>query len=148
MLDKKLVDEVRKMKLEGIHDQKDLLRIFEFWKQLSELDNRFREALYASSTMMVQFENSETNTQFWIAMGDGEIDYGQGEVVGMINIKVHGNTKEFADICLGNEPLFSDEFIMRQKPGEEPTGGETGFIEAVIEYAMEMLENGVFDEYS
>ncbi len=91
MLDKKLVDEVRKMKLEGIHDQKDLLRIFEFWKQLSELDNRFREALYASSTMMVQFENSETNTQFWIAMGDGEIDYGQGEVVGMINIKVHGN---------------------------------------------------------
>ena len=148
MLDKKLVDEVRKMKLEGIHDQKDLLRIFEFWKQLSELDNRIREALYASSTMMVQFENSETNTQFWIAMGDGEIDYGQGEVVGMINIKVHGNTKEFADICLGNEPLFSDEFIMRQKPGEEPTGGETGFIEAVIEYAMEILENGVFDEYS
>ena len=148
MLDKKLVDEVRKMKLEGIHDQKDLLRIFEFWKQLSELDNRFREALYASSTMMVQFENSETNTQFWIAMGDGEIDYGQGEVVGMINIKVHGNTKEFADICLGNEPLFSDEFIMRQKPGEEPTGGETGFIEGVIEYTMEMLENGVFDEFS
>ena len=148
MLDKKLVDEVRKMKLEGINDQEDLLRIFEFWKQLSELDNRIMEALDASPTMMVQFENSETNTQYWIAMGDGELDYGQGKVIGMINVRVQGNTKELADICLDNEPLFSDEFIMRQKPGEEPTGGETGFIEAVIEYAMEMLENSVFDEYS
>ncbi len=149
MLDKKLVDEVRKMKLEGMHDQKDLLRIFEFWKQLSELNNRIRNALDVCSTMMVQFENSETNTQFWIEMGDGEFDYGPGEVIGMmINIRVQGNTKELADICLGNEPLFSDEFIMRQKPGEEPTGGETGFIEGVIEYTMEMLENGVFDEFS
>lgn len=148
MLDRKLVDEVRKMKLEGVNDQEDLLRIFEFWKQLSELDNRIRSAIEVTPTIMVQFENTETNTQFWIEMGSGEFNYGKGKVLDMIHIKFPGNTKEISDICLCHEPLFSDEFIMRQKPGEEPTGGELGFIEEIIEDAMEMLENGVFDEYS
>jgi len=146
MLDKELVDEIRKMKLEGVNDQKDLLRILEFWKQLSELDNRIRRAIELTPTIMVQFENVETNTQFWIEMGDGEFNYGKGEVLDMIHIKFPGNTKEISDICLGHEPLFSDEFIMRQKPGEEPTGGETGFFEEVIEGAIQMLEIGVFDD--
>ncbi len=148
MLKKELIDEVRKMKLEGIKDQEDLLKIFEFWKQISELDNRIRSAIEPTPKIMVQFENTETNTKYWIEMGDGEFDYGEGEVVDMVHIRIHGNTKEFADICLDNEPLFSDEFIMRQKPGEEPTGGELGVVETVIEGAMEMLKNDLFDEYS
>ena len=79
MVDQNLVNELKEMREKGTRAPSDALKLFEFVKQLAEESEDLKEELEDIDTTVVQLVVSDINYKYWVKMGDGTVDYGEGE---------------------------------------------------------------------
>ena len=79
MVDQNLVDELKAMREKGPSAPSDSLKLFEFVKQLAEENEDLKEELEDIDTTVVQLVVTDINYKYWVKMGDGTVDYGEGE---------------------------------------------------------------------
>jgi len=78
MVDPNLIKELKEMREKGASKPSDALKIFEFAKQLAEENEDLKEELEDIDTMVVQLVMTDVDYKYWVKMGDGTIDYGEG----------------------------------------------------------------------
>ena len=79
MVDPNLIKEIKEMREKGASKPSDALKIFEFAKQLAEENEDLKEELEDIDTMVVQLVMTDLDYKYWVKMGDGTIDYGEGD---------------------------------------------------------------------
>ncbi|NVM17849.1 MAG: SCP2 sterol-binding domain-containing protein [Candidatus Lokiarchaeota archaeon] len=79
MVDQNLINEIKEMREKGASQPSDALKIFEFAKQLAEESEDLKEELEDIDTTVVQLIITDINYKYWVKMGDGTVDYGEGE---------------------------------------------------------------------
>lgn len=79
MVDQKIVDELKEMRKKGPSAPSDSLKLFEFVKQLAEESEDLKEELEDMDATVVQLIVTDVNYKYWVKMGDGTVDYGEGE---------------------------------------------------------------------
>ncbi|MHA1476719.1 MAG: SCP2 sterol-binding domain-containing protein [Promethearchaeota archaeon] len=79
MVDPNLIKEMKELKEKGASKPSDALKIFEFAKQLAEENEDLKEELEDIDTMVVQLVVTDINYKYWVKMGDGTVDYGEGD---------------------------------------------------------------------
>ena len=79
MVDQSLIDEIKEMRAKGASQPSDALKIFEFAKQLAEESEDLKEELEDIDTTLVQLVMTDVDYKYWVKMGDGTVDYGEGE---------------------------------------------------------------------
>jgi len=79
MVDPNLIKEMKEMREKGVSQPSDALKIFEFAKQLAEENEDLKEELEDIDTMVVQLVVTDINYKYWVKMGDGTVDYGEGD---------------------------------------------------------------------
>jgi putative sterol carrier protein len=70
---------MKELKEKGASKPSDALKIFEFAKQLAEENEDLKEELEDIDTMVVQLVVTDINYKYWVKMGDGTVDYGEGD---------------------------------------------------------------------
>jgi len=78
MVDPNLIKELKEMREKGASKPSDALKIFEFAKQLAEENEDLKEELEDIDTMVVQLVMTDVDYKYWVKMGDGTVDYGEG----------------------------------------------------------------------
>ena len=79
MVDQNLINELKEMREKGARQPSDALKMFEFVKQLAEENEDLKEELEDIDTTVVQLVISDIDYKYWVKMGDGTVDYGEGE---------------------------------------------------------------------
>jgi putative sterol carrier protein len=79
MVDQNLVNELKEMRAKGPSAPSDSLKLFEFVKQLAEENEDLKEELEDIDATVVQLVVTDINYKYWVKMGDGTVDYGEGE---------------------------------------------------------------------
>ncbi|MFX0046882.1 MAG: SCP2 sterol-binding domain-containing protein [Candidatus Hermodarchaeota archaeon] len=79
MVDQNLVNELKEIREKGTRKPSDALKLFEFVKQLAEENEDLKEELEDIDTTVVQLVVTDINYKYWVKMGDGTVDYGEGE---------------------------------------------------------------------
>ena len=79
MVDQNLINELKEMRAKGASQPSDALKMYEFVKQMAEESEDLKEELEDVDNMMVQLVITDANYKYWVKMGDGAIDYGEGE---------------------------------------------------------------------
>ena len=79
MVDQNLINELKKMREKGADQPSDALKIFEFAKQLAEESEDLKEELEDMDAAVVQLIITDINYKYWVKMGDGTVDYGEGD---------------------------------------------------------------------
>ncbi len=79
MVDPNLIKEMKELREKGGSKPSDALKIFEFVKQLAEENEDLKEELEDIDTMVVQLVVTDIDYKYWVKMGDGTVDYGEGE---------------------------------------------------------------------
>ncbi|MGQ4875265.1 MAG: SCP2 sterol-binding domain-containing protein [Promethearchaeia archaeon] len=81
MVDQALIDELKALMDAGPENAKpeDVLKIFEFFKQIAEENEDIKEEL-EDMDITVQQIITDKDAKFWIKAKDGKIEYGEGEV--------------------------------------------------------------------
>jgi putative sterol carrier protein len=79
MVDQNLINEMKEMREKGVSQPSDALKVFEFAKQLAEENEDLKEELEDIDTTVVQLVISDIDYKYWVKMGDGTIEYGEGE---------------------------------------------------------------------
>jgi len=79
MVDQNLVNELKEIREKGASKPSDALKLFEFVKQLAEENEDLKEELEDIDTTVVQLVVTDINYKYWVKMGDGTVDYGEGE---------------------------------------------------------------------
>jgi len=79
MVDQNLINEMKEMREKGVSQPSDALKVFEFAKQLAEESEDLKEELEDIDTTVVQLVISDIDYKYWVKMGDGTIEYGEGE---------------------------------------------------------------------
>jgi putative sterol carrier protein len=79
MVDPNLIKEMKEMREKGVSQPSDALKIFEFAKQLAEENEDLKEELEDIDTMVVQLVVTDISYKYWVKMGDGTVDYGEGD---------------------------------------------------------------------
>jgi len=79
MVDPNLIKELKEMREKGASQPSDSLKMYEFVKQMAEESEDLKEELEDVDNMMVQLVITDANYKYWVKMGDGAIDYGEGE---------------------------------------------------------------------
>ncbi|MFX0075835.1 MAG: SCP2 sterol-binding domain-containing protein [Candidatus Hermodarchaeota archaeon] len=79
MVDQNLVNELKGIREKGASQPSDALKLFEFVKQLADENEDLREELEDIDTTVVQLVVSDIDYKYWVKMGDGTVDYGEGE---------------------------------------------------------------------
>ena len=79
MVDQNLINELKEMREKGARQPSDALKMFEFVKQLAEENEDLKEELEDIDTTVVQLVVSDINYKYWVKMGDGTVEYGEGE---------------------------------------------------------------------
>jgi len=79
MVDTNLIKEMKEMREKGASKPSDALKIFEFAKQLAEEKEDLKEELEDIDTFLAQLVMTDVDYKYWVKMGDGTIDYGEGE---------------------------------------------------------------------
>jgi len=79
MVDLNLIKELKEMREKGASQPSDSLKMYEFVKQMAEESEDLKEELEDVDNMMVQLVITDANYKYWVKMGDGAIDYGEGE---------------------------------------------------------------------
>jgi putative sterol carrier protein len=79
MVDQNLINELKEMRAKGARQPSDALKMFEFVKQLAEENEDLKEELEDIDTTLVQLVISDIDYKYWVKMGDGTVDYGEGE---------------------------------------------------------------------
>ena len=79
MVDPNLIKEMKEMREKGVSQPSDALKIFEFAKQLAEENEDLKEELEDIDILVAQLVVTDIDYKYWVKMGDGSIDYGEGE---------------------------------------------------------------------
>jgi putative sterol carrier protein len=79
MVDPNLIKELKEMREKGASQPSDSLKMYEFVKQMAEESEDLKEELEDVDNMMVQLVITDADYKYWVKMGDGAIDYGEGE---------------------------------------------------------------------
>jgi len=79
MVDQNLVKELKEMRTKGATQPSDALKLFEFVKQLAKESEDLKEELDDIDTTVVQLVVTDIDYKYWVKMGDGTVDYSEGE---------------------------------------------------------------------
>jgi putative sterol carrier protein len=79
MVDENLLKELKEMRAKGASQPSDALKMYEFVKQMAEESEDLKEELEDIDPMAVQLVVTDVNYKYWVKLGDGKIDYGEGE---------------------------------------------------------------------
>ncbi len=79
MVDENLIKELKEMREKGSSQPSDALKMYEFVKQMAEESEDLKEELEDIDPMAVQLVVTDVNYKYWVKLGDGKIDYGEGE---------------------------------------------------------------------
>ena len=79
MVDQNLVKELKEMRTKGASKPSDALKLFEFVKQLAKESEDLKEELDDIDTTVVQLVVTDIDYKYWVKMGDGTVDYAEGE---------------------------------------------------------------------
>ena len=79
MVDQNLVKESKEMRTKGASQPSDALKLFEFVKQLATESEDLKEELDDIDTTVVQLVVTDIDYKYWVKMGDGTVDYSEGE---------------------------------------------------------------------
>jgi putative sterol carrier protein len=77
MVDKALIEEVKKMREGGESKKEDILKVFEMFKQVSLEDEDLKEEIEDSEIAM-QFVITDEDYKFWL-IAKGTLSYGEGD---------------------------------------------------------------------
>lgn len=64
---------------EGERKPSDVLLLCEALKQLATENEDIKEEVEDMDTILVQFEWIDVGYKYWVKLGEGEVDYGEGE---------------------------------------------------------------------
>jgi len=64
---------------EGERKPSDALLLCEAMKQLAVENEDIKEEVEDMDTILVQFEWTDVGYKYWVKVGEGEVDYGEGE---------------------------------------------------------------------
>ena len=79
MVDQNLVNELKEIREKGASQPSGALKVFEFVKQLAEENEDVKEELEDIDTTVVQLVMTDVDYKYWVKMGDGTVEYGEGE---------------------------------------------------------------------
>ena len=79
MVDEKLLNELKEMREKGPSAPSDVLKLFEVAKQLSKESEDMKEEVEDMDEITVQFIMNDVNYKWWIKVGDGNFEYGEGD---------------------------------------------------------------------
>lgn len=79
MVDENLIKEIKEMREKGGNDPSNFLKLPEFMKQLAEESEDLKEELEDMDLTIVQFVVTDVDYKYWIKLGEGTVDYGEGE---------------------------------------------------------------------
>lgn len=79
MVDPNLIKEMKEMREKGASKPSDALLLFEFAKQLADENEDLKEELEDMDTTVVQLVITDLDYKYWVKMGDGAVDYSEGE---------------------------------------------------------------------
>ena len=79
MVDENLIKELKELREKGGRQPSDALKLYEFVKQLAEENEELKEELEDIDTMVVQLVVTDADYKYWVKIGEGNLDYGEGE---------------------------------------------------------------------
>ena len=79
MVDESLLNELKEMREKGASAPSDVLKLFAVAKQLSTESEDMKEEIEDMDSMTVQFIMNDIDYKWWVKMGEGSFDYGEGE---------------------------------------------------------------------
>lgn len=79
MVDPNLVKELKEMRKNGPKQPSDALKLYEFAKQMVDESEDLKEELEDMDATVVQLVVTDANFKYWVKMGDGAIDYAEGD---------------------------------------------------------------------
>ena len=79
MVDQNLINKLKEMREKGASKPSDSLNMYEFVKQMAEESEDLKEELDDIDTMMVQLVITDADYKYWVKLGDGTVDYGEGD---------------------------------------------------------------------
>ena len=79
MVDENLIKELKEIRKKGPSKPSDALKMYEFVKQMVDESEDLKEELEDIDAMVVQLVTTDANYRYWVKIGDGTIDYGEGE---------------------------------------------------------------------
>jgi putative sterol carrier protein len=79
-MDEKLLEKLAKLKEgEGERKPSDALILAEVLKQLAEENEEIKEEVEDIEEILVQFEYTDSGYKYWIKLGEGSVEYSEGE---------------------------------------------------------------------
>jgi len=79
MVDENIIKELKELREKGARQPSDALKTYEFVKQLAEENEELKEELEDIDIMVVQLVITDVNYKYWVKIGEGKLDYGEGE---------------------------------------------------------------------
>ncbi|NHJ23131.1 MAG: hypothetical protein EAX89_01050 [Candidatus Lokiarchaeota archaeon] len=79
MVDEQLVKELKEMREKGASKPSDSLKMYEFVKQVAAESEDLKEELDDIDLMTVQLIITDADYKYWVKLGEGNVDYGEGE---------------------------------------------------------------------
>lgn len=79
MVDESLIKELKELREKGPTQPSDALKTYEFVKQLAEENEELKEELEDIDPMVVQLVITDVDYKYWVKIGEGKLDYGEGE---------------------------------------------------------------------
>ncbi len=79
MVDEQLVKELKEMREKGASKPSDSLKMYEFVKQIAAESEDLKEELDDIDLMTVQLIITDADYKYWVKLGEGNVDYGEGE---------------------------------------------------------------------
>ena len=79
MVDENIIKELKELREKGARQPSDALKTYEFVKQLAEENEELKEELEDIDLMVVQLVITDVDYKYWVKIGDGKLDYGEGE---------------------------------------------------------------------
>ena len=78
MVDENLLKELKEIREKGASKPSDALKMYAVFKQLAEESEDLKEEL-EDVDITTQIVVTDADYKYWIKMGDGKLDYGEGE---------------------------------------------------------------------
>jgi len=79
MVDESLIKELKELREKGPKQPSDALKTYEFVKQFAEENEELKEELEDIDPMVVQLVITDVDYKYWVNIGEGKLDYGEGE---------------------------------------------------------------------
>jgi len=80
MVDENLIKEIKENQAKGGGQPSNVLKMMEFMKQISGENEDIKEELEDMDLITVQFVMTDVDYKYWVKLGEGKVDYAEGEV--------------------------------------------------------------------